>query len=232
MKYSIVIPCYNEAPNIINLVDTIRLYQKEHDVEFVLVENGSKDNSRKIFSDILTSSDNIKLVLVDVNQGYGYGIKQGVKQASGEYVGWVHADMQVALEDLTQFFDYIEQNENPTNILLKGKRLNRSLMDYFFTNGMGLFECCLFGTYMYDIQSIPTIMDRSLIGVEQSAPNDFSHELYVYYKAKKSNYKIVHFPVIIRNREAGDSSWNKGFMSKIKQSWRIIKASFNIRFGK
>ena len=41
------------------------------------------------------SSSNIKIKLVDLknNKGYGGGISEGLKVASGDYIGWAHADL-------------------------------------------------------------------------------------------------------------------------------------------
>ena len=63
-------------------------------------------------------------------------------------------------------------------------------------------------------------------------PYDFSIETYVYYIAKKENYKIIRLPIYMAERERGVSSWNNGIISKFKQSWRIIKALIKIRLKK
>ena len=49
MKYSIILPCYNEAENLMDLVNIINKFPKKYKAEFILVENGSTDNSREIF---------------------------------------------------------------------------------------------------------------------------------------------------------------------------------------
>ena len=50
MKYSIIIPCYNEADNIDNLIKCIMPLQERYDLEYILVENGSKDASKESFT--------------------------------------------------------------------------------------------------------------------------------------------------------------------------------------
>ena len=49
MKYSIVIPCYNESDNIYDMYKILNDFERLEDTEFILVENGSKDNSKEIF---------------------------------------------------------------------------------------------------------------------------------------------------------------------------------------
>ena len=49
MKYSIIIPCYNEKSNIEQLVKRVLPLCGQAPVEFILVENGSTDGSRETF---------------------------------------------------------------------------------------------------------------------------------------------------------------------------------------
>lgn len=231
MKYSIVIPCYNEEDNLPNLIKSISEFAKRKELEFVLVENGSKDNSFALMKDLTNDKDFIKVVKVEVNQGYGYGLHQGIKAASGDYIGWIHADLQLPLADVSQFLDRIDTYNGPQKLFLKGTRHNRSLVDYFFTYGMTCFESVLFGRWLFDIGAIPVFFDRSLLAVLERVPKDFSVELFIYNKAKAHGYKVERLPVHLLKREKGKSSWNTGLMSRVKQSMRIIKASFNIKKG-
>ena len=229
MKYSIVIPCYNEEDNLPNLIMSISEFAKGRELEFVLVENGSKDNSLALMKDLTNDKDFIKIVKVEVNQGYGYGLHQGIKAASGDYIGWIHADLQLPLSDVSQFLDRIDSYNGSQKLFLKGTRHNRSLVDYFFTYGMTCFESVLFGRWLFDIGAIPVFFDKSLLVVLERVPNDFSVELFIYNKAKEHGYKVERLPVHLLKREKGKSSWNTGLMSRVKQSMRIIKASFNIK---
>lgn len=93
MKYSIVIPCYNEEKNLPDLIDSLKSFPEKYNVQFILVENGSADGSRNYMKSIEDQAmPKIQFVWVDQNQGYGYGIQQGLKVAEGDYVGWIHAE--------------------------------------------------------------------------------------------------------------------------------------------
>lgn len=228
-KYSIVIPCYNEEKGLDALINAICNFDNKYDVEFILVENGSKDNSREIFLNRKEFDDiKIKKVLIDVNQGYGYGIKQGLKIASGDFVGWIHADLQLPLEELYQFFEYANDKNN-IHIFMKGIRHSRPFVDTFFTKGMGIFETLLFKTYLYDVMAMPIIFHKDLLKYYDKFPNDFSVDIFVYALSKKLKYEIYRKKINQKNREFGDSSWNTGFISRIKQSKKMIDGSLKIR---
>lgn len=227
-KYSIIIPCYNEAENFDKLVKTLEKFPKKYKVEFILVENGSADNSRELFKKL--KSDRIEKVYVDKNQGYGFGITSGLEKATGDFVGWLHADLQVNPKYMAELIEYAEYSTED-KLFLKGKRKNRGLLDHIFTGGMTIFETILFKKYLNDIGAIPVLFNRELLKKFKKPPKDFSIELYSFYQAKKYHYKIERFKVILEKRKKGNSSWNKGFSSKIKQSKIIMDDSIKLKKG-
>ena len=232
MKYSIIIPCYNEMNNINNLIHRITPLQNIYDLEYILVENGSKDNSKAYFRDTVEGKyAAIKVVYVDIN--HGYGLQQGMKVAEGDYIGWIHADLQVPPEELMQFFDEIERNSPRGKLFLKGRRTNRSLFDLFFTNAQSVFNTCLFGRKMYDVGAVPVLFNKELLAESSidDMANDFSIELYIYKEALRLGYQVIRFKVKLLIREKGNSSWNHGLRSKIKQSKRIFCDSLKIKRG-
>ena len=234
-KYSIVIPCYNEEKNLGRLISSLGPLVDQYDVEFLLVENGSNDNSRQILHQLIDErTRGIKPVYVDGNRGYGYGIQQGLKAAQGDYVGWIHADMQMHPSELAAFFDEIEHHSKSEKIFLKGRRTNRHPLELLFTYGQTVFTSCLFGRKLYDIGATPSLFSRTLLDEVPiyKMPNDFSIDIFVYAEAKIRNYTILRPQVSVHDRENGVSSWNSGIKSRIKQSKRIISDSIKIRIGK
>ena len=229
MQYSIIIPCYNEEESIITLVNKLNEIYEKKKIQIILVNNGSSDNTLNVLKNEAKKYSYIKVVDVKVNQGYGYGIMKGLENADGEFVGWIHADLQLDPNNLLRVFSILESEKNRNSIFIKGKRKNRPVIDRIFTFGMSVFETSLFKMRLYDIGAIPVMFRRNMLEYIKDAPNDFSIELYVYYIAKKLKKKIIRIPVNLDNRKAGKSSWNTGLLSKFKQSIRIIKASIKIK---
>ena len=229
MKYSIILPCYNESESLNDLVKIIEKFPKKYKCEFILVENGSTDDSRKFFDTCKSFDDKyIRKVYVKKNQGYGYGIIQGLKEARGEYVGWLHSDLQYNPMDLTAFFDYINDHQKE-NILLKGKRKNRKIVEYTFTFGMGIYDSILFGEKMSNVMAMPVIFNKDLLSYIDKFPYDYTIDIFIYGLALKKNYNVKHLPIYLKNREKGVSSWNTGFMSRIKQSKKMINGSKDVK---
>ena len=72
IKLSIVVPCYNEEKNIPLILSRFNDVISRNDIEVILVDNGSTDNSEGVLSKLLPKYPFAKTVKVDVNQGYGY----------------------------------------------------------------------------------------------------------------------------------------------------------------
>ncbi|HLD77283.1 MAG TPA: glycosyltransferase family 2 protein [Rickettsiales bacterium] len=228
-KLSIVIPCYNEEKNIVLIIQRFSEVINRDDIEVILVNNGSNDNSEEIIKNLLPKYNFLKTIKIALNQGYGFGILSGLKIAQGEFVGWTHADMQTDPNDVLKALEIIEKNNSSTDILVKGSRKNREFFDNIFTVGMAIFETMLLRKFLWEINAQPNIFHKSFMNNLGEAPYDFSLDLYVYYMAKIKGLKIIRFPVLFPQRIHGFSSWNNSFADKWKFIKRTIAFSFKLR---
>ena len=76
MKLSIIIPCYNESKNIPLILSRFDEVIKRQDIEAVLVNNGSTDNSKEVLDELLPKYPFARTVNVPENKGYGYEKRQ------------------------------------------------------------------------------------------------------------------------------------------------------------
>ena len=130
MKLSIVIPCYNEADNIPLLIKNLDSVYKP-DIEIILVDNGSTDDTLPVLYKELKSVNNvlIRSIKVEKNIGYGNGIMAGVKEAKGEIIAWTHADLQTDVKDVYNGYEMFKSQSDQEKIFLKGNRKNRLFID-------------------------------------------------------------------------------------------------------
>ena len=228
MKLSIVVPCYNEEENIPLLLKRFEDVAKGEDMEVILVDNGSTDGSAQVFEKLLPDYPFARKVKVEVNQGYGYGILQGLKGMPGEYIGWTHADMQTDPADIVKALRIVEEEKGL--VFVKGNRKGRPLFDRFFTFGMSVFESCYLRGNLYDINAQPNIFPKVFYNEWEDAPHDFSLDLYALYMAKKKGLKVIRFPVVFPERVHGTSKWNTGPTAK----WKFIKRTidFSVKLKK
>jgi glycosyltransferase involved in cell wall biosynthesis len=226
MKFSLVIPCYNEAANIPLLLERCRVLTAK-DVEVILVDNGSTDDTPDVLQNMLPKYLGCRSVRVEKNQGYGFGILSGLRASHGQILGWTHADLQTDPQDALFGFELFDKYG--LNIFVKGCRYGRSFMDVVFTLGMSVFETILLTRLMWDINAQPTMFSRKFFETWGDAPHDFSLDLYAYYKARVSGLKIYRFPVKFGERVHGKSHWNVNWAAKWKFICRTIKFSFRLK---
>ena len=230
MKLSLVIPCYNESANLPLLLNRFEKFESsDKDIEIVIVDNGSTDNTQVVLEKFVPNFSFIKCVKIENNKGYGHGILTGLKAASGEVLSWTHADMQTDPTDALHGISFFEKNSQPEKIFVKGKRYGRPIADVFFTTGMALFESLLLRKKMWDINAQPTMFHRDFFNTWSLAPNDFSLDLYAYYLAKKKGFKVMRFPVRFGKRAHGISHWNISLSSKYRFIKRTLTYSFALQ---
>lgn len=217
MKLSLVIPCYNEARNLPLLLERCDGLLAHEGVEVVLVDNGSTDDSPQVLAELLPKHPGCRSIRVEKNQGYGHGIVSGLKVAKGEVLAWTHADMQTDPQDAWRGLAFFDGAAGP--VFVKGDRSGRPLADVVFTAGMSVFETCLLGRPLRDINAQPTMFSREFFESWHNPPGDFSLDLFAYWMALRQGLSVKRFPVVFGQRAHGVSHWNVNWRAK----WKFIK---------
>ena len=110
---SIIIPCFNESKSLPILVKNFANKLKRNDIELIIIDNGSKDSTNKILSNLKKKYVFLKSIKIKNNIGYGNGILQGLKKAKGEYLSWTHADLQTDPYDVILGFEKYKNKLSP-----------------------------------------------------------------------------------------------------------------------
>lgn len=227
MKFSLVIPCYNEAENLQLLLERCKELVVRSDVEVILVDNGSTDNTLEVLQNLLPKYPGCRSIRVEKNQGYGFGIISGLRAAEGQILAWTHADMQTDPQDALCGLDLFDKQGE--NIFVKGRRFGRPFIDVVFTVGMSIFETVLLSKPMWDINAQPTMFTRKFFDAWSSPPDDFSLDLYAYYQAQTQGLRICRFPVKFGKRAHGISHWNVNWAAKWKFIRRTVDFSIQLK---
>jgi len=105
MKFSIIIPAYNEEKSIAETISRIKNIENKlkGDSEIIVVNDGSTDNTLKIVKRI----KGIKLISHEANFGYGKAIKTGINNSNGEWIVIIDADGSYPVEDIYTLSQYV-----------------------------------------------------------------------------------------------------------------------------
>lgn len=218
---SVVVPCYNEEENIPLIISNFEeiILAFEGEIEVILVNNGSTDNSKSVFDEKIRGlTQNIKVLNIRKNIGYGYGILSGLKIAKGDVLAWTHADLQTDPKDVVSA--YLEfKKHNDSNIVVKGKRRNRNPIDAFFTWGMQIYCSVILKVKLNDINAQPKMFSRTFYDKHFiQPPKDFSLDLFLLYKARKIKTVDVYF----KKRLYGEAKGGGSFLGKISLIKRTL----------
>lgn len=92
MKVSVVVPVYNTEKYLRRCLDSL-VNQTLDDIEIIIIDDKSPDNSALIIDEYKEKHDNkIKVIHNKTNKGIGYNRNMGIKCASGKYIMFIDSD--------------------------------------------------------------------------------------------------------------------------------------------
>ena len=109
MMVSVIIPIYNSQEYLARCFDSI-MSQTESDLEIILVDDGSPDNSAKIIDELAKKDDRITCVHKE-NGGVSSARNAGLRIASGEYVTFIDGDDWVEPKYISYLLNLVESNK-------------------------------------------------------------------------------------------------------------------------
>jgi len=102
LKYSIVIPAYNESArlpstlaSVVNCIQT-----RGWDAEIIVVNDGSRDNTAEIVREFGEKDAALRLIENPGNRGKGYSVRNGILNARGDIVVFSDADLSSPIEEM------------------------------------------------------------------------------------------------------------------------------------
>ena len=109
MQISVVIPLFNEAESLPELMQWIDRVMQTHNYsyEVIMVDDGSKDNSWNAIQTLRTTYPSLKGIKFQRNYGKSAALNEGFKMAQGDIVVTMDADLQDSPDEIPEFYDMI-----------------------------------------------------------------------------------------------------------------------------
>lgn len=110
---SVVVPVYNEKPNLGRLVDEVRAALEPTGLawELVLVDDGSKDGSRELYPSLTASCPQLRVVVLRRNFGQSAAFDAGFRHVTGRLVVTMDGDLQNDPKDIPAMVELLERED-------------------------------------------------------------------------------------------------------------------------
>jgi glycosyltransferase involved in cell wall biosynthesis len=228
-KLSIIIPCYNEAATIGQVLQVMDELPLIHDIqkELIVVNDASTDESAKVIEETIAQMKHqVVSMNHEVNKGKGGALQTGIQKASGDYTIIQDADLELDPAEINLLLAVVVGKK--ADIVYgsrflkkdqKGGTFISNLANSFLTRLSNL----IFGIKITDMETcyklVPTDLFKSLNLVEQR----FGFEPEITAKlAKHKQMKWAEVPITYnpRTEEQGKKiGWKDGF----RAVWCILK---------
>lgn len=110
-KVSIIVPVYNMEKYLTECMDSL-INQTLDDIEIIVINDGSKDNSLKILKDYKKKYPDKLKIIDQVNSGISVARNNGLKIATGKYIGFVDSDDYVKKDMFEKLYNQIEKTKS------------------------------------------------------------------------------------------------------------------------
>ncbi len=235
MKLSIIIPVYNEEKTILEILDRVKkekipLIEKE----IIVVDDGSTDGTREKLENL--KENDLKIIFRKENGGKGAAVRNGIENATGEYIIIQDADLEYHPKYIKELLKPIL--EKKTDVVY-GTRLNRMphlkgeegkhlfILHYFGNRFLSLVTSILYGQWITDMETCYKLFPRkALDGIELNA-RGFELEPEITSKLMKRGYKIKEISILVKPRGYEEGKKLNTVRDGLKAFWTLIKYRFS-----
>ena len=228
-NFILVMPAYNEADCIKNVVSSwMRLVDKYQGSRMLVINDGSKDNTKLKLDKISPEFKNLTVIHKN-NEGHGATVLKGYAQALKTDHDWVFqtdSDDQFTPDDFSKLW-----NRRNQSCFILGNRSQRNdpLHRLIITRMVRLFNFIMFGTYIPDANIPYRLIKKDYLSamLKVLPANLFAPNIFLSILAKKDKQELGNISISHKERETGEISivkWNL-----IKVCLRGLKELFLFR---
>lgn len=218
-KVSIVIPCYNEEKTLATCVKSvIQALGQFAELEIIIVDDCSKDNSFNIAQQLRQSHPFISVYQHTVNQGKGAALRTGFQNATGDFVAVQDADLEYDPNDLRKLLKPL--HEGRADVVLGSRFLatqEHNVVYFWHTMGnklLTLFSNMFTDLHLTDMETCYKVFKREIIQSIDIQENRFGFEPEIVAKIAHHHYRIYEMGISYDGRtyeEGKKIGWKDGF---------------------
>jgi len=232
IKLSVIIPVYNEEKTVTELLQKVISAKFSHNMEIIIVNDGSKDNSEKEIKKFIAKNKekDIKYYKKE-NGGKGSALKFGFSKATGDILIIQDADLEYDPNDYEKLIKPIisEKTKVVYGSRLKGKFNGYSHLSFFIGGILvTMVTDILYFTNLTDEPTCYKVFHKDLRSILVNANgNHFEWEPEVTAKILRKGHRIIELPINYYPRTIKDGKkikWTDGVDAiKTLIIWRFKK---------
>ena len=215
-KCSLVVPCYNEEEALPLFYEATEKVIKEMpylEFEYIFVNDGSKDKTAQVMKELAEKDEKVHYVIFSRNFGKEAAMYAGMKEATGDYVVIMDADLQDPPELLPQMYEAVTKEgydcAATRRVDRKGEPVIRSMFARLFYRIMNKMAKVDMVDGARDFRFMKRVMVDAILSMEEY--NRFSKGIFGWV-----GFETKWIPFENRKRVAGKTKWN--FFSLFKYS--------------
>lgn len=223
---SVVVPCYNEEKvlpvfykEITKVTDKMSADYPELEFEYLFINDGSKDKTLEVFRSLADMDKRVRYISFSRNFGKESGMYAGLKNAKGDYVVVMDADLQHPPEFLPDMYRYVKDGEYDCATTRRVNRKGESKIRSWFAMKFYKIMNKISDTEIVDGAQDFRFMTRQMVDsiLEMSEYNRFSKGIFSWV-----GFNVKYLPYENVERTIGETSWS--FWGLFKYSLEGIMA--------
>ena len=218
MKLSIVIPVYNEAATISQIVDLVRSVEVGMDREILLVDDCSRDGTLDVLKKMGAGSSDLKVLFHEVNRGKGAALRTGFAAATGDVVLIQDADLEYDPKEYPRLLQPILEGHADVvyGSRFLGGGAHRVVFYWHYLGNRLLTTLSNMTTNLNltDMEVCYKVFKREVIQSIPLKENRFGFEVEITAKISRRKLKIYEVPISYYGRDYSEGKkigWKDGF---------------------
>jgi len=235
---SVIIPAYNEEKRLPKTLREINNYLKKqiYTSEIIVVSDGSSDRTVEKVKNLMPEIENLKVLEFKERLGKGFGVKQGIFEAKGEYRIFTDADNSTSIDQVEKMWPEFEAGYD---IIIGSRDIKGAVLSVpqpwirkvILGGGFKLVRKIIIG--LWEIKDTQC----GFKGFKEKAAQDIFSRIFIRHFgfdpevlviAKKLGYKIKEIPITWVN----DAQSKVKFKSMVKMLFETFKIKQNLILGK
>lgn len=222
MKLSVIIPVYNEAKNINEIIRRVQATRLA--TEIIVVDDGSSDGTRDVLQK-LDKRKKLRVILHEKNQGKGAAVVTGLKAAKGDVLLIQDADLEYDPRDYPMLLKPIQ--EGLADVVYGSRFLGAAHRVTMFWHQLAnqlltLMTNILFDSILTDMETGYKVFRRHVMEGMTLRARRFDFEPEFTAKILKRKYRIFEVPITFNPRDYSDGKKIK-LGDAFEAVWALLK---------